>query len=191
MYIKFLGKKADWREVADAARTTVNMEAGDKEPSSSWKRKILMAEHSPIRKIIFDWKWCNIMTWVSDHFVRHKYGIEHFVSTQRSDRTGIDRNLLPQNEPRNHEVEANAQAIINISRKRLCLGNVAKETRETWETFLNEIVAKEEPELYGVCVKECVYRGFCPEMKCCGYVKSEKFKEELDKYRNGFYQYEN
>lgn len=110
--------------------------------------------------------------------------IEHFVSTRRTDRTGIDRNALRQDELVNHECEANAQAIINISRKRLC-SCASPETREAWRNFLDEVVAPNEPELRSVCVKECVYRGFCPEMFPCGYSETEKFKEELKQYREG------
>ena len=31
-------------------------------------------------------------------------------------------------------------------------------------------------------VRNCVYRGRCPEMKCCGYYKTEAFKKELEEY---------
>ena len=89
--IKFLKVKGTWREVADAARTTIRQDEGTKEPSSRWKKRILLAEHSPIRKLTFNWKWLDLPYWVSVHFVRHKFGIEHFVSTQRTDRTGVVR----------------------------------------------------------------------------------------------------
>lgn len=49
MNVKFLGKRGSWRDVADSARTTINKEAGEKEPSSNWKRRMLLCEHSPIR----------------------------------------------------------------------------------------------------------------------------------------------
>ena len=91
-YLKVIGS---WRDVADAARTTIRLGAGTKEPKPSWKRRILLAEHSPIRKLLVSWKWGNLPYWVSVHFVRHKYGIEHFVSTQRTDRTGEDRRSAP------------------------------------------------------------------------------------------------
>ena len=162
-----------WREVADAARTTVGKEAGEGEPSSAWKRKILLAEHSPIRLIKFSWEWRDLPSWVSVHFVRHKFGIEHFVSTQRTDRTGIDRNNLPQGSLVRHRCEANAQAIINISRKRLC--NMASpETRTAWKLVLEEI-DKICPELVSCCVPECAYRGFCPEMKGCMFYGSDNY----------------
>lgn len=36
-----------------------------------------------------------------------------------------------------------------------------------------------------VMVPECVYRnGLCPEIKSCGYNKTEKFKKELEYYKD-------
>ena len=118
--LKFLRRVGTWRQVADAARTTIRMEEGDKEPSSRWKKRILLAEHSPIHKMVFSWKWINLPYWVSVHFVRHKFGIEHFVSTQRTDRTGDDRTGKRQDAPVMHECYANVQSIMFISRRRLC-----------------------------------------------------------------------
>ena len=172
--IKFMKVKGTWREVADAARTTIRQDEGTKEPSSKWKKRILLAEHSPIRKLCFNWKWLDLPYWVSVHFVRHKIGIEHFVSTQRSDRTGINRDATPQAALVNHECFANAQAVIFISRKRLCR-QASPETTAAWRLVLGEI-RKCEPELYSVCVPECVYRGFCPEFKPCGYAETAAFR---------------
>ena len=142
MEIKFLEIKTTWREVADAARTTVSMDRGTKEPSKSWKKNILLSEHSPIRQLILKWKWIDLKYWVSVHFVRHKIGIEHFVSTQRTDRTGEDREIKAQSSPVSHECIANAQAIINISRKRLC-NTASKESREAWKAVLEKIKEKD------------------------------------------------
>lgn len=179
--IKFLKRKGTWREVADAARTTVNMESGTKEPSDSWKKKMLLAEHSPIRQLIFKWKWIDLKYWVSVHIVRHKFGIEHWVRTQRSDRTGTNRDELPQGALVEHECEANAQAIIYISRKRLCM-QAAPETRNAWKEVVEEI-RKVEPILAECCVPECVYRGgWCPEFKPCGWVNSDGAQKMLEKY---------
>lgn len=172
-----------WNKVLNAARNTVGKDVINKEPSARWKKSILLAEHSPIRLIKLDYTWRNIKSWVSVHFVRHKFGIEHFVSTQRDDRTGDDRDSKPQDSPVDHYFEANAQAIINISRKRLC--NLAhKETKEKWYEFLDKKVKAVEFQLYSVCVPECIYRGFCPEMKGCGYDLTVDFEEDLKKYRN-------
>lgn len=181
--LKYFKSRFSWRDVADAARTTIRMEEGDKEPSSAWKRRILLSEHSPIRQMIFKWKWVNLKYWVSVHFVRHKIGIEHFVSTQRTDRTGVNRDENPQAAPVHHECFANAQALIFISRKRLCR-QASTETTAAWRLVLDE-VKKCEPELFSVCVPECVYRGFCPEFKCCGYAETEAFQKALHAYRTG------
>ncbi len=113
--------------------------------------------------------------------VRHKIGIEHFVSTQRTDRTGISRDELHQDSLVNHACEADAQALINISRRRLC-NCASKETREAWKLVRNK-VSDIEPELASCMVRECVYRGFCPEMFPCGFNKTKQFKMELDNYR--------
>ena len=182
MRVDFISIKGTWREVANSCNTTIGKEAGIKEISSKWKIKILLSEHSPIRQFIVKWKWYDLKYWVSVHLVRHWLGIIHWVKTQRTDRTGLDRNSLQQDALVEHEVEANAQAIINISRKRLC-GCASKETREAWQTFLNSF-KDIEPELYSVCVKECVYRnGLCPErFSSCRYNKTENFKKELTEY---------
>ena len=170
----------NWINALNAARNTMNRGYLKKEPSSEWKRKILLAEHSPIRLVKLSYKWV-LKSWISVHFTRHKIGIEHFVSTQRDDRTDIDRNKSPQDTHVLHFFEANAQAIINISRKRLC-NQAHLETRIKWIEFL-ETVAIEEPELYSVCVPECVYRGFCPEIKKCGYSETPLFVNRLKLYR--------
>lgn len=184
MECKILKTYGTWREVADACRITIGLEAGTKEPSCNWKRKLLLAEHSPIRILQVRAIWADIPTWVSTHFVRHKHGIEHFVKSQRSDRTGIDRSSLTQDALINHEFLVNAQAIINISRKRLCQQS-ASETRLAWNLFLAEL-HNVQPELYSVCYPECVYRGFCPEMQSCGFVKSKGYKIQRDIYVGGF-----
>ena len=170
----------NWREVADAARTTVGMENGEGEPPSKWKRKILLAEHSPIRKLKIKWKWVDLSYWVSVHIVRHKIGIEHFVRSQRTDLTGIDRSEKTQSAKVEHEVETNAQAMINVSRKRLC-NQAADKTQKTWLYVVNRLQAY-EPELASVCVRECVYRGFCPEMEPCGFISKPEYSYIRDAY---------
>ena len=179
--VKFMKKVGSWREVADAARTTIRLDEGVKEPSPRWKKRILLAEHSPVRKLCFNWKWVDLPYWVSVHFVRHKFGIEHFVSTQRTDRTGTPRDSSRQDAPVMHECFANAQAVMFISRRRLC-GQASPETRAAWKLVVDEI-AKTEPELAVCCVPECVYRGFCPEFKSCGFCGTQAWKEAVERYR--------
>lgn len=173
-----------WPKVKRAARTTISKEGEGVYPTDSWKKTILLAEHSPIRRIYFAWKWHGLRYWVSVHFTRHFLGILHWVSTQRTDRTGVDRGVKDQNSPVDHECQANAQALINISRRRLC-GQASPETRTAWREVKAE-VEKVDPVLASVMVPECIYRGFCPEWEsnCCGYVHTEAYQKALAAYRN-------
>ena len=182
MNIDIFKHEDNWQDVKDATMNTIGKDTGVY-PSSQWKRRLIMSEHSPIRKLKFTWRWINLKYWVSTHFVRHKIGIEHFVKTQRTDRTGVNRDDLPQGSFVNHVCEADAQALINVSRKRLCFC-ASVETRQAWER-VKSVVAEVEPELASCMVKECVYRGFCPEMFPCGYSETIQFQKELVEYRKG------
>lgn len=181
MNVDIFKHEDNWQDVKDSTMNTIGKTTGAY-PSSTWKKQLILSEHSPIRRIKFYWRWADLKYWVSVHFVRHKHGVEHWVTTQRTDRTGIDRNDIPQGALVNHACEANAQALINISRKRLC-SCASPETRAAWQKVKDE-VAKCEPELASCMVRECIYRGFCPEMFGCGYDKTEAFKKELEEYRN-------
>lgn len=94
MKTEILKVKGDWAEVVDDCRATVGKEELGHEPSERFKRGILLAEHSPIRDISIKWRWPGMPHWVTVHWVRHKW--KKFVRTQRSDRTGVPRDKLPQ-----------------------------------------------------------------------------------------------
>ena len=177
MKITNIKTKGTWRDVADSCNTTINKDEGIKEPSSNWKLRMLRCEHSTIRQIVIKWKWRDLLSWVSVHFVRHKFGVEHWVRTQRTDRTGIDRNALRQDELVSHEIDLNAQATINISRKRMCY-QASKETRDAWRQYLDG-VDEVEHELRLCCVPEGIYRGGCSEFNNCGHCGN--FLETLTK----------
>lgn len=166
----------NWQEIKNACMATIGKDSG-KEPDSDWKKRILLAEHSPIRLLKISWKWVDLPYFVSVHFTRHNNGIYHFVSSQRPN---PDRGNDPQDAPVTHVCSANAQALINISRKRLC-NKAAKETREAWQMVKDE-VAKVEPELASCMVRECVYRRFCPEMKGCGFFGTKEYIKEMRNY---------
>ncbi len=180
-WLKFI---VSWEDVKGAARSTIGKNGNGTPPTDSWKKWMLLAEHSPIRRLVIRWKWSRLSYWVSVHFVRHKYGIEHLVSTQRDDRTGVDRDGKPQDAPVTHECDANAQALINISRKRLC-GKASEKTRQAWVEVKDEI-KKIDPILASCMVCECVYRGFCPERYSCGYADTPEYAEKLKDYRSGY-----
>ena len=174
----------NWSRVKRAARSTISKDGAGLPPDDSWKKTMLLAEHSPIRRIWVSWRWVDLKSWVSVHFVRHWVGISHWVSTQRTDRTGTKRDKKPQDSPVCHECDANAQALINISRRRLC-SQASPETRAAWQEVVDKVKIA-DPVLGSVLVPECIYRGFCPEFKykSCGYDQTEAFKKRLAEYRN-------
>lgn len=175
-----------WKLVLNKARRTIGKDPIEKEPSDEWKAKMLLAEHSPIRLIQYDWTWLSIKQWVTTHLVRHHIGVEKFVRTQRTDRTGVDRDELKQSSLNDMDMTANAQALINISRKRLC--NCASlETRQAWKLVVEKI-KEVDPIMAEKMVPECIYRGFCPEfIGNCGYSKTKDYEKSLLVYRNTSY----
>jgi hypothetical protein len=186
MKVHLKNKKGTFKEVLDSALVTAG-KTTSREPSESFLKRIMLSEHSPIRRVFYSWLWQDLPYWVSNHFVRHKYGIEHFVKSQREDRTHIRRDSLSQAELINHEAEANLQSIINISRKRLCF-NASQETRRAWEDVINEVVMA-DPVTDGIFVPDCIYRGYCYEMKTCGYTDSLEYSKRLYKYRKPIKEY--
>ena len=195
MNTEILKIKGDWQEVVDDCRSTVGKPPLGREPSETFKKNILIAEHSPIRDITVKWKWRGIKSWVATHWVRHKW--ECFVRSQRSDRTGVDRDKLPQDAPVDFTGEANAQALIDTMRKRLCY-QASPETR----AYAEDLKAKlrdVQPELSDVLVPNCVYRCGCPEMQSCGLwdsmvkqtegaVLSHRINERYEAYNRYFYE---
>ena len=183
--IKTLVQVTSWKRVLNAARRTVGKSPLDKEPSYSFKKKILLAEHSPIRLLEYDFSWEDIKQWVTVHLVRHHEGCEKFVHSQREDRRelSVPRDELPQGSLNDMDMTCNAQAMINISRKRLC-SCASKETREAWSQVIEKLKAV-DPVLAEVCVPECIYRGFCPETdRCCGYCFTPLYRSRLENYRS-------
>lgn len=171
-----------WSRAYEAALATEGKDPKS-EPSDAWKRRMLLCEHSPIRLVEYDVKIEGIKQWVTVHIVRHWLGFIPFVHSQRDDRRKLDcsRDDLPQGNLNDMMFSANAQALINVSRKRLC-SCAHKETVKAWKQ-VKEAVRLVDPIMAEKMVRECVYRGFCPERKCCGFANTEEFKQELEAYR--------
>lgn len=194
MKTEILKIKGDWQDVVDDCRTTVGKDSLGKEPSKKFKREILISEHSPIRSISIKWKWVNIPSWVATHFSRHKW--ECFIKTQRTDRTGTDRNKLPQDEPVIMSGDANTQHLIDMARKRLCY-MASPETRKYMED-LKIAIHDVEPEVADVLVPNCVYRCGCPEPNGCKWfdhmaakklnIASTDIQQRYDAYNEVFYE---
>lgn len=156
-----------WTRIKNHCRTTVNKEFTNNEPSSTFKKKLLISEHSPIRLLEVDWTWKSIPYWVSTEWARHKF--EKFISTQRDDRVHgeISRAEKPQNAPVNYDGYANAQNLIDAWRKRLCF-QATNEARRLAEDLKTELKYQEK-ELSDVLVPNCVYRCGCPEFTPCAF----------------------
>ena len=107
--------KGDWEEVVNDCRATVKKPPLGKEPSADFKRRILMAEHSPIRDIIVKFRWNNIPYWVAMHWKTHHW--ESRVNSQRNDRQKeYDRTKAPQDAPVDFIGDANVQNLIDTWR---------------------------------------------------------------------------
>lgn len=160
--------KGEWGEVVNDCRATVGKGELGKEPSEKFKKSILISEHSPIRDLTIKWKWSNIKSWVATHWARHKW--ECFVKSQRSDRTGIPRDKLPQDTLVTFTGEANTQALIDTARKRLCF-MASPETREYMEDLKVTIHDRVDQNIANVLVPNCIYRCGCPEPNGCKFFK--------------------
>lgn len=154
----------DWQWVKTCTLNTVG-KTSIKQPKFEWKKKLIEAEHSPIRELWFGIKM-TIPYWVSVHFVRHHIGVNHYVQTQRTDRTGVNRNELPQGELVSHIMSVNAQELIFMAHKRLCK-QASEETRYVMKLICSKVVEL-YPEFKEVLVPLCKYRnGKCNEMFPC------------------------
>ena len=160
--------EADLAWVKTCTLNTVGKVSTDA-PTEAWLKRLVEAEHSPIRELWFGFK-LTIPYWVSVHFVRHHVGVHPYIMTQRSDRTGVPRDDKPQGELVSHIMSINAQALINMAHKRLCM-QASKETKEVMQLMVKEVI-KVAPYMKDVLVPLCVYRnGKCTEMFPCKETK--------------------
>ncbi|NCB03191.1 MAG: hypothetical protein EOM67_13715 [Spirochaetia bacterium] len=126
-------------------------------------KKMYAEQHSPSRTQIYMIELKDIPTFVSVHLSRHKIGVEHYIQSMRQDRQGVtvtaDRNTLI-----NHMMYLNAEALINLSYKRLC-SNASKETREVIEKIALELRRQNDP-LSDYLMPLCWYRNGLCSRKC-------------------------
>ena len=170
----------DWMKIKSACMTTISKQAGNKEPSKTWKRKLLICQHSPLRRGTISWKWEEIPYCISTHFVRHHVGCEKWIGTSRADRTDIkDRSQRSQMDMVPMEMEANIQALINISERRLC-SCADPITIKYWKAVL-EAVKEYDEDIYWACVPQCVRYGGCPELfSPCGFYENLMKDEPIE-----------
>lgn len=157
-------QEEDWKRCLLLAKATQGKFDAPKEPSVEWKKKILRSEHSPIRTLMFTIKMENIPYCNSVHFVRHKYGVEHYVQSQRKNQ---ERGAERQDAPVTHIMDIDAQELIFMARKRLCF-KADIVTHQIMAEIVEAIIKKDE--IYrGVFSPAC--GGFevnCREFVPCG-----------------------
>ena len=170
MQTEILKIKGDWQEVVDDCRATVDKPPLGHEPSSEFKKNILIAEHDPIRDIEIKFRWSDIPYWVAMHWKTHIWRSR--VNSQRNDRQAkYDRTKAPQDAPVTFTGDMNAQHGIDTMRKRLCY-QASLQTRQLAES-LKRKTRKSEPEISDSWVPNCTYRCGCPEInsKCKQWVR--------------------
>ena len=157
--------EADWLEVKRRAWVTIGKDT-DKPPDMRWKERILMARHSPIRYLRFSFRLV-VPYLVSVHLCRHVMA-QPYVMSQRNDRQDkYDRNAARQDELVEMIWDMNAEALIDIMRKRLCM-KAAAETRRVAE-MMRDLVIEKLPEFEAVLMPPCeYYQGQCKEFQPCG-----------------------
>lgn len=163
----------DWMWVKTCTLNTVS-KTSTKMPTEEWKKKLIQSEHSPIRELWFGVRM-QIPYYISVHFVRHHMGVNHYVSTQRDDRTNDDtpRAKKPQGAMVSHIMSINAAELVNMAHARLCF-QAEKDTREVMKEICRQAI-EVCPEFKDVLKPKCYYRGgICTEFNPCGYNKTYK-----------------
>ena len=159
----------DWRRCKMLALNTIGKRYAGSEVTEDWKHNILRSEHSPIRTLMFTIRM-ELPYWVSVHFCRHKYGVEHYVSSQRNDRQDkYDRTRAPQGAFVVHVMDINAAELMQMARMRLCR-QASVETRMVM-TLIRDAVVQVNPEFADFLQPKCVIHGGCNEFVPCGYWK--------------------
>lgn len=180
--VKITNFNVDWMRIKLACMTTISKQAG-KEPGVEWKKKLLICRHSPIRRGEVSWKWETIPYAISTHFARHHEGCEKFIGTERTDRTGIDREERSQMNYVPMEMDANLQALMNISEKRLCMC-ADPTTRKYWEAVIKALRQYDELIAWSN-VPQCIRCGGCvePFSECSFYdnlMKDMSKEDQMD-----------
>jgi thymidylate synthase ThyX len=154
----------DWMEVKKRALVTIGKKAVNP-PDLEWKKSILKARHSPIRRLFFSF-YIECPYWVSVHLSRHIHA-QPYIKSQRNDRQNeYDRNDAPQSQMVSMIWDMNAEELMTISNKRLC-SKASKETRDVVK-MMCDLVKEKFPEFDGSLVPSCVHDGgICYEINSC------------------------
>lgn len=171
----------DWLNIKNLCRATISMDKSEVEPAQEWKRKLLIARHSPLRAGEIQWKWNEIPYAISTHFARHVHS-EKWISTSRADRTEIkDRSERSQMDNVSMTMRSNIDALQAMAEKRLCFQ--ADETTRGYMEDLVEAVGEYDKDVAWSLVPTCIRTAGCPEKfgKCQFFEKltEDWTKEEI------------
>ncbi len=138
-----------------------------KPPTDEWKKKILEARHSPIRYLKYSFLFEDIPSNTSVHLCRHIHA-QPYVSSLRNDRQdAMDGDKAPRDTPVNMIYDVNAEELIVIANKRLCM-KASAATRNAVNRMCNLAILN-TPEIAEQLVPMCAYTGKCHEMQPCGH----------------------
>jgi len=142
-------------------------------PSSVLIHELLNARHSPIRLLNFAFLIEGIPSNTATHLCRHVHAVP-FVSSLRNDRQDkMDGDLAPRNTPVNMVLYCNAEELMTIANKRLCMKAAPATRGVVW--LMCDSAMKCVPELNGLLVPACVWHGnTCHEIDGCGRCKNGK-----------------
>ena len=185
---KVVNFNVDWFAIKDACMQTIGKEAVA-EPSSEWKRKLLICRHSPIRRSLISVKWEEIPSYVSTHFCRHSVGVTPYVSTSREDRTGVPREERKQTDMVSMQLDLNIQSLFNIMEKRLCKCSDINTIK--YAKGLAEAIKEYDEELHWACVPQCVRCGGCVEpFSNCNFYSNLMKDHTLEEQQNVMKRYD-
>lgn len=167
----------DWERCYMLALNTMGKKYTGSVITNGWKSKMLKCRHSPIRTLMFTIRMV-IPYYVSNHFVRHKIGVEHYVQSQRNDRqSNYDREAAPQSAMVTHIMDIDATQLMSMANARLCV--MADPTTRYVMALICKTVEDSNPEFVGHLKPMCEYLHECPEFKSCGYWEAKVKMEEL------------
>lgn len=162
--------ESDWTFCKNCALVTVGKRTA-KVPDQTWKHAILRARHSPIRTLQFAFYLQGVPYCVSTHLARHVHA-QPFIRSQRNDRQSeYDRNMARQDAPVDMIWYMNAEELMTIANKRLCM-QAEKNTREIVRMMCDLVVSR-LPEFKGLLVPPCQIYGKCMEMFPCGELEGK------------------
>lgn len=163
----------DWLAVKERALVTAGLKVKNP-PDMAWKKSILEARHSPIRRLRFAFFFEEIPYWVAMHLRTHVHDCPNgdefapYIKSQRNDRQDkYERGKAPQDQPVNMIIDMSGEQLMNLANKRLCAQASAETQAVVWQMCQQVICFC--PEFEDFLVPMCDYHGgVCHEMYPCG-----------------------